>query len=77
MKNVTPLRLGAFGAVWFVGGFGWLAYWTAYVRPPDLPGFSNDVEVPTLPRMIVLLGFLIVVVALVWAVRLRSGRARS
>jgi hypothetical protein len=77
MKNVTPLRLGVFGAVWFVGGLGWFAFWMVYVRPPDLPGFSNDVEVPTLPRVIALLGFLVVVAALVWAVRLRNGKARS
>jgi hypothetical protein len=79
MKNVTPLRLGVFGAVWFVGGLAWFAHWEAFVRAPDWPMIGEPWDAPMLPRMISLLGFLIVIAALVWAiaVRLRSGRARS
>jgi hypothetical protein len=79
MKNVTPLRLGVFGAFWLVAGFAWLAFWFIYVRPPDSPALSNDFAVPILPRMISLFGILIVIAALGWAitVRFRSRRARS
>jgi hypothetical protein len=79
MKNVTPLRLGVFGAVWLVGGIAWFAYWEAFLRPPDWPMPVEPWEAPMLPRMISLVGVLIVIAALGWAiaVRFRSRRARS
>jgi hypothetical protein len=79
MKSVTPLRLGVFGAAWLAVGFAWLAFWHIHVRPPDSLALSNDFEVPILPRMISLLGVLIVIAAVGWAiaVKVRSGRARS
>ena len=79
MKNVTPLRLGMFGVVWFGGGLAWCAYWFGYVRIPDSPMIIIDQEMPIVPRVAVLCGALMLIVSLVWAIasRLRRKRARS
>jgi len=75
MKNFTPLRLGVFGATWFLGG---LAYFASYVHP-ESPGIIIDYGVPILPRLIVLLGALMMICSAAWAITLwfRSKRARS
>ena len=71
------MRLGVFGAVWFVGGFAWHAFWFYYVRVPDSPALTVDGGVPVLPRLITLLGFLAVVVSLAWAGTARIRRKDS
>jgi hypothetical protein len=79
MKNVTPLRLGVFGAVWCVGGFAWFAFWFVYVRIPDSPAITIDQNAPMLPRIVELLGVLMVLTSLAWAVmaRIQKRRIRS
>jgi hypothetical protein len=74
MENVTPLRLGVFGAVWCAGGIAWFSFWAAYVRIPDSPAITIDQEAPILPRIVVLLGVLMVLASLAWAVMTRLQR---
>jgi hypothetical protein len=78
MRNVTPLRLGVFGAVCFVGGLGWFAFWFIGVRIPDSPALEVYRDVPDLPRIVSLLGILMVITSLGWAVVARTrSRARD
>jgi hypothetical protein len=77
MKNVTPLRLGVFGTVWCLGGFAWIVFCVAYVRIPDSPAITIDQDAPMLPRVLVLLGVLMILASLAWAVVAQIQRRRT
>ncbi len=81
MKSFTPLRLGVFGAVWCVGGFAWFAFWFVYGRIPESTVITIDQSAPVLPRIVALLGVLMVLISLAWAavawLKQRSTRSRE
>jgi len=79
MKNVTPLRLGVFGAVWFVGGLAWFVFCFNHGRIPNSPAITIDQYAPVLPRLILLLGLLMLICSGIWAIAawFRNKRGRS
>jgi hypothetical protein len=77
LKVFSPFRLGLFGALCFLAGLIWVAFWVRVTSEARQWNVDAVVVAPTIPRFMVILGFWLLVVCLAWSAIARFRRRRT